>query len=184
MKKCKIWMGCMTIIGAAECVTSDMLASAWQETEYCLDVCYATHGAHNEIYCACKRLCEVHWLEMYQFPQYTLWLQLYNVYFIPIWSWTLYILPRLMLVSYHNETSCNLFWHATTCYVCSCSSLCSKLVTWRTSLWILWRERIDLLSDPSQKKGMDQRLFLNGCWLCMIMLHLLYADFTSEVLQG
>jgi hypothetical protein len=36
---------CDRIVRAAECVTSEKLASTWRETEYCLDGCRATNGA-------------------------------------------------------------------------------------------------------------------------------------------
>jgi len=39
----------MTIVRAAECITNEMLASTCPETEYHLDVCRATNGAHIEI---------------------------------------------------------------------------------------------------------------------------------------
>jgi hypothetical protein len=58
-----------------------MLANTWQKTEYHLDVCHATNGAHIEIYWAYKKLCEVQCLEIYQFFQYTSWLKMYNVLF-------------------------------------------------------------------------------------------------------
>jgi hypothetical protein len=35
-------------VTAAECVTNEVLSSAWQETEYCLEVCHATNGAQTE----------------------------------------------------------------------------------------------------------------------------------------
>jgi len=35
---------------AAECVTNEMFASTWRETEYRLDVCRATNGGHIEIF--------------------------------------------------------------------------------------------------------------------------------------
>jgi hypothetical protein len=38
------------IVRAAECVTIEMFASTWPETEYRLDVCRATEGAHIEVY--------------------------------------------------------------------------------------------------------------------------------------
>jgi hypothetical protein len=38
----------ITVI-AAECLTNEMLARTWRETEYRLDVCLATSGAHIEI---------------------------------------------------------------------------------------------------------------------------------------
>jgi hypothetical protein len=37
------------IVRAAECVTNGMLANSWPETEYHLDVCRATNGAHIEM---------------------------------------------------------------------------------------------------------------------------------------
>jgi len=42
-------MSFVTAIRAAECITSEMIANTWQETEYHLDVCHATSGAHIEI---------------------------------------------------------------------------------------------------------------------------------------
>jgi hypothetical protein len=38
------------IVRAAECVTNEVLASKWRQTEYRLDVCRATNGAHIELY--------------------------------------------------------------------------------------------------------------------------------------
>jgi hypothetical protein len=37
------------IIRGPECVTSEVVANTWQETEYHLDVCCATNGAHIHI---------------------------------------------------------------------------------------------------------------------------------------
>jgi hypothetical protein len=50
------------IIRAAECFTNEMSAGTWLETEYCLDMCYATNGAHKE-------LGEVQFLRIYLFLQ-------------------------------------------------------------------------------------------------------------------
>jgi hypothetical protein len=36
-------------VRAAECVTNEMSASTWRETEYRLDVCRVTDGAHIKI---------------------------------------------------------------------------------------------------------------------------------------
>jgi len=38
------------IVRAAVCVTNKMLSITWRETEYHLDVCCATNGAHIETY--------------------------------------------------------------------------------------------------------------------------------------
>jgi hypothetical protein len=38
------------IVRAAKCVTNEMLAITWPETEYYLDVCRATNDAHIEVY--------------------------------------------------------------------------------------------------------------------------------------
>jgi hypothetical protein len=38
------------IVRAAKCVTNEMLTSMWRETEYRLDVCRTTNGAHIDIY--------------------------------------------------------------------------------------------------------------------------------------
>jgi hypothetical protein len=37
------------IFTAAECFSNKMPVSTWKETEYLLDVCCATNGAHIEI---------------------------------------------------------------------------------------------------------------------------------------
>jgi hypothetical protein len=37
-------MRCVAIVGASECITNEMLANTWRETEYRLDVCRATNG--------------------------------------------------------------------------------------------------------------------------------------------
>jgi len=42
-------MSCVTNIGAAECVTNEILASTSWESEHHLDVCHATNGAYTEI---------------------------------------------------------------------------------------------------------------------------------------
>jgi len=42
-------MTCVTVIRATVCVTNEMLANTWQETEYHLNVCCVTNGAHTEI---------------------------------------------------------------------------------------------------------------------------------------
>jgi hypothetical protein len=41
---------CVTESSAAECVTNEILANTWRETEYHLDVCRAANSAHIEIY--------------------------------------------------------------------------------------------------------------------------------------
>jgi hypothetical protein len=38
------------IVSAAEYITNEILVSTWRETEYLLDVCSATNGAHIELY--------------------------------------------------------------------------------------------------------------------------------------
>jgi len=38
------------IVITAKCVTNVILACTWLETEYHLDVCCATNGAHIDIY--------------------------------------------------------------------------------------------------------------------------------------
>jgi hypothetical protein len=53
-----------------------MLVSTWRETEYRLDVCRDTNGAHIEMYWAQKKLCEVQCLKMYRFIKYTIWLKI------------------------------------------------------------------------------------------------------------
>jgi uncharacterized protein (DUF169 family) len=40
---------CDRIITTAECITNEMLANSWQETNYHSDVCCATNYAHIEI---------------------------------------------------------------------------------------------------------------------------------------
>jgi hypothetical protein len=57
------------IITVAECITNEMIASTWRETEYCLDVCSATNDDHTEICWAQKTLCEVQCLKMYLYIQ-------------------------------------------------------------------------------------------------------------------
>jgi len=56
-------------VKAAECVTNEILVSNWRETEYRLNMCHASNGAHTGVQC----------LKMYRFLQYTLWLKIYNV---------------------------------------------------------------------------------------------------------
>jgi len=68
-------------IGAAECITSDMLANTWQETDRHLDVCCATNGAHIETCWACKKICGAHCLKVHTFLQYTIWLMILYVLF-------------------------------------------------------------------------------------------------------
>jgi len=41
---------CDKIIKAAKFITNEMLANAWQETEYHLHACHTNYGAHIEIY--------------------------------------------------------------------------------------------------------------------------------------
>jgi hypothetical protein len=36
------------IIAAVKNIDAPMLTHVWQELEYCIDVCYVTHGAHIE----------------------------------------------------------------------------------------------------------------------------------------
>jgi len=38
------------IVRSAQCVTNEELTLTWTETEYRLDACSATNGAHSEIY--------------------------------------------------------------------------------------------------------------------------------------
>jgi len=62
--KCE-WIAWQNHQSCSVCVTSEMLASTWLETVYCLDVCRATDGAHFDICWAHKKLCEVQHLKMY-----------------------------------------------------------------------------------------------------------------------
>jgi hypothetical protein len=42
------------VIRDANCITNELLANTWLETEYRLDVCRANNGAHIQRYCAHK----------------------------------------------------------------------------------------------------------------------------------
>jgi len=55
------------IAKAAECITNEMFASTWRETEYRLDVRRVTNGAHAEICRAHQKFREVQCLKIYQF---------------------------------------------------------------------------------------------------------------------
>jgi hypothetical protein len=55
------------IVRAAGCVTNEMFACTCPETEYRIDVCRATNGAHIEIYWAHKEICEVQGLKICRF---------------------------------------------------------------------------------------------------------------------
>jgi hypothetical protein len=68
-------------VKAVDCITNEMLVTAWQETEYHADVCRATNDVHFEMYRTHKKLCEARRLKMNQFIKYTLWLKICNVLF-------------------------------------------------------------------------------------------------------
>jgi len=68
-----------------------MLASTWQETEYHIDMCCATYGAHIEIYWAHEKLYEIQCLEMCRFLQYTLWLKIHVSYYCHFKAGHLYL---------------------------------------------------------------------------------------------
>jgi hypothetical protein len=97
-----------------------VLTSTCPETEYCLDVCRATNGAHTDICWAYKELCYVQCLKMCRFLWYTLWLEICNIFFLDIWD-------RILCISLMEYTSNPLLCFDDTndcvgCSICTCFS--------------------------------------------------------------
>jgi hypothetical protein len=59
-----------TIVRTTDSVTNEMLVQTWTETQYHLDVCNATNGAHTDIYKAHDKRNEVHCLKTHSSTLY------------------------------------------------------------------------------------------------------------------
>jgi hypothetical protein len=82
-----------TNVRAAECVTNEILISTCRESEFRLDVCRASNGAHIQNYWAHRELYGVKCLKMCRFLHYTLQL---NKWFILLYFKIGYpVFPRL-----------------------------------------------------------------------------------------
>jgi len=69
------------IVRAARCVANEMATSTCPQTEYHLDVCHATNGAHIEMYLAHKELYDIQCSKMYRLLQHTWCLKIHSVSF-------------------------------------------------------------------------------------------------------
>jgi hypothetical protein len=110
-------------VRAAERISNEMFPSTWWETEYRLDVCRASNGAHTEIYRAHEKLCEIQCLKMYRFIQYTLWLDIYNVLFLFL------IMPGSLYLK--------LFLIKLKCCIGSCQE---RVILCRSHVWYIWND--------------------------------------------
>jgi hypothetical protein len=65
------------IVRAAECITNEMTATMWCETDTVLMWAVPLMVPYIEIYWAHQKLCDIQYLTMYRCFQHTLWVEIY-----------------------------------------------------------------------------------------------------------
>jgi len=61
-------MSCLTESTELQCITNEMFVITWRDTEYHLDVCRATNGAHIEIFQRIRNFVRYSFRKYLHFP--------------------------------------------------------------------------------------------------------------------